>query len=214
MRGGSGELSRSPCTSRGPSAGSRPSGNAMNAGRAAPARRGNPHCLSHVRQSHAQRKMRFPRAEKAFSTRKIKHFFYFSGHTLLIICILRLKRGFTCGGSPLILALCVCSDGVPAQAGTGLRRPTGLRPLLIYIYARACARKLTQGRPGEGRRGSGRRRTGRREALSSRLRAQGLRATPADWGRQPCRQAAYCPRAWGASPCPASPRSASCSRCS
>ncbi len=206
VRGGSGELSRSPCTSRRLSAGSRPSGNAMTAGRAAPARRGNPHCLSHVRQSHAQRKMRFPRAEKAFSTRKIKHFFYFSGHTLLIICILRLKRGFTCGGSPLILALCVCSDGVPAQAGTGLRRPTG-RDHSLYIYARACARRLTQGGQGEGRRG-------RREALSSRLRAQGLRATPADWGRQPCRQAAYCPRAWGASPCPASPRSASCSRCS
>ena len=140
MRGGSGGLSRSPCTSRGPSAGSRPCGNAMTAGRAAPARRGNPHCLSHVRQSHAQRKMRFPRAEKAFSTRKIKHFFYFSGHTLLIICILRLKRGFTCGGSPLILALCVCSDGVPAQAGTGLRRPTGLRPLLIYIRTRVRAK--------------------------------------------------------------------------
>lgn len=155
MRGGSGELSRSPCTSRRLSAGSRPSGNAMTAGRAAPARRGNPHCLSHVRQSHAQRKMRFPRAEKAFSTRKIKHFFYFSGHTLLIICILRLKRGFTCGGSPLILALCVCSDGVPAQAGTGLG---GLRGCAhsLYIYARACARRLTQGGPGERRRGIGR----------------------------------------------------------
>lgn len=148
MRGGSGELSRSPYTSRGPSAGSRPSGNAMTAGRAAPARRGNPHCLSHVRQSHAQRKMRFPRAEKAFSTRKIKHFFYFSGHTLLIICILRLKRGFTCGGSPLILALCVCSDGVPAQAGTGLRRPTGLRPLLIYIRTRVRAKADTGGTGG------------------------------------------------------------------
>ena len=206
VRGGSGELSRSPCTSRRLSAGSRPSGNAMTAGRAAPARRGNPHCLSHVRQSHAQRKMRFPRAEKAFSTRKIKHFFYFSGHTLLIICILRLKRGFTCGGSPLILALCVCSDGVPAQAGTGLRRPTGLRPLLIYIRTRVRAKPDTGG--------TGGRETGEREALSSRLGAQGLRATPADWGRQPCRQAAYCPRAWGASPCPASPRSASCSRCS
>ena len=148
VRGGSGELSRSPCTSRRLSAGSRPSGNAMTAGRAAPARRGNPHCLSHVRQSHAQRKMRFPRAEKAFSTRKIKHFFYFSGHTLLIICILRLKRGFTCGGSPLILALCVCSDGVPAQAGTGLRRPTGLRPLLIYIRTRVRAKADTGGTGG------------------------------------------------------------------
>ena len=156
VRGGSSEPSRSPCTSRRLSAGSRPSGNAMTAGRAAPARRGNPHCLSHVRQSHAQRKMRFPRAEKAFSTRKIKHFFYFSGHTLLIICILRLKRGFTCGGSPLILALCVCSDGVPAQAGTGLRRPTGLRPLLIYIRTRVRAKPDTGG--------TGGRETGEREA--------------------------------------------------
>lgn len=166
VRGGSGELSRSPYTSRRLSAGSRPSGNAMTAGRAAPARRGNPHCLSHVRQSHAQRKMRFPRAEKAFSTRKIKHFFYFSGHTLLIICILRLKRGFTCGGSPLILALCVCSDGVPAQAGTGLRRPTGLRPLLIYIRTRVRAKPDTGGGRGKGDGGAGgsQQPTGSREA--------------------------------------------------